>query len=262
VCFSLTVRKASNVRSREFKLYRISENELKSYHPDTFEIFQDIVNVNITRMEKFYEKTGGTKVKAEVLKGDTRKLLKINPDILHEESVTLVVTSPPYGDSRTTVAYGQFSRYPALWLGFDTKEVLEIDNVGLGGKTIDNDVYKLESPTLTKTYNAVAERDEHRAKELLSFFFDMDICLKQISMALKRGKSHCCFVLGNRTVKRVKVPTDQILVELGSKYGLKHVDTKYRRIPSKRIPWSNAPENIPGQIDETISKENIIIWEV
>jgi len=27
----------------------------------------------------------------------------------------MVVTSPPYGDSRTTVAYGQFSRWANEW---------------------------------------------------------------------------------------------------------------------------------------------------
>ena len=29
---------------------------------------------------------------------------------IESESVDCIITSPPYGDSRTTVAYGQFSR--------------------------------------------------------------------------------------------------------------------------------------------------------
>jgi tRNA G10 N-methylase Trm11 len=262
VCFSYTVRKTSNVRGREFKLYRIPAEELESYNPDVVRTFENIVRANISRMKEFYQAVGNSKVKAYPLKGDARKLLEIEPTILHEESVNLVVTSPPYGDSHTTVAYGQFSRYPALWLGFDEKEVMEIDDAGLGGKVINVDLDKLESPLLAETYVAVAEKDERRARELLSYFWDIDVCLEQLSKVLKKGKSYCCFVLGNRTVRRVKVPTDRILVELSRKYGFEHVDTKYRRIPMKRIPWVNAPENIPGKTVETINKESIIIWRV
>lgn len=262
VCFSYTVRKTSNVREREFKLYRIPAKELESYNPDVFKTFENIVRTNISKMKEFYEAVVDPKVKAYPLKGNTKRLLEIEPTILHEESVNLVVTSPPYGDSHTTVAYGQFSRYPALWLGFDEKEVMEIDDAGLGGKIVNGDLDKLESPLLTETYTAVAEKDERRARELLAYFWDIDTCLEQLSKALKKGKSHCCFVLGNRTVRRIKIPTDRILVELSKKYGFEHVDTKYRRIPMKRIPWVNAPENIAGKTVETISKESIIIWRV
>jgi hypothetical protein len=38
-----------------------------------------------------------------------------------ESSVNLVVTSPPYGDSGTTVAYAQFSWLSNSWLGLDDK---------------------------------------------------------------------------------------------------------------------------------------------
>lgn len=262
ICFSYTVRKTSNVKGREFKLYRIPPKELESYNPNVLKTFENIVHMNISKMSEFYEAVGDSKVKAYPLKGDTKRLLEISPDILHEESVDLVVTSPPYGDSHTTVAYGQFSRYPALWLGFNEKEVMEIDNAGLGGKIVNGDLDKLESPLLTETYTAVAEKDELRARELFSYFLDIDACFEQLSKAFKKGKSYCCFVLGNRTVRRVKVPTDKILIELSKKYGFEHIDTKYRRIPMKRIPWVNAPENIAGKTVETISKESIIIWKV
>jgi tRNA G10 N-methylase Trm11 len=36
-----------------------------------------------------------------------------------ENSFDVVLTSPPYGDSKTTVAYGQFSTLSNEWLGID-----------------------------------------------------------------------------------------------------------------------------------------------
>jgi site-specific DNA-methyltransferase (cytosine-N4-specific) len=32
-----------------------------------------------------------------------------------------------------------------------------------------------------------------------------------------------------------------------------------RNIPSKRLPWKNAPENIEGLDEKTMSNENIVI---
>jgi len=89
----------------------------------------------------------------------------------------------------------------------------------------------------------------------------MDIALQRLAKALKRGRSHMVFVIGNRTMRRVRIPTDVILVEMAQKYGFEHMKTIYRRIPTKRIPWKNAPENIPGLKCETISQEAIIFWK-
>ena len=57
------------------------------------------------------------------------------PELLDEKKPTLVVTSPPYGDHGTTVAYGQFSRHPGMWLELeDNDELFAVDSNGLGGQ--------------------------------------------------------------------------------------------------------------------------------
>ena len=48
----------------------------------------------------------------------------------------LIVTSPPYGDSKTTVAYGQFSRLANEWLGIENAAA--IDRKMLGGSPQKN----------------------------------------------------------------------------------------------------------------------------
>jgi DNA modification methylase len=48
----------------------------------------------------------------KVIFGESQNMKQIR-----DESVDLIVTSPPYGDSKTTVAYGQFSRLANQWLG-------------------------------------------------------------------------------------------------------------------------------------------------
>jgi len=201
-------------------------------------------------MESFYEVVKGKSVRANIYLKDVRE-----SDL--EDVVTLILTSPPYGDSRTTVAYGQFSKYSALWLGL--KGVLKVDELSLGGIRRKGDVSKLESKTLEKVFNEVFEKDEDRAWDLYSYFYDMDKAIQKLVKALRRS-SYVVFVIGNRTVRRVKIPTDTILVEIAGKYGLKHEKTIYRKIPTKKIPWENSPENITGMKCETINTEAIIIW--
>jgi len=101
-------------------------------------------------------------------------------------------------------------------------------------------------------------RGKKRVEEVCDFFIDLHRCLEKISGVMKSG-AYACFVLGNRTVSKVKVPTDKILVEIGKELGLEHKTIIQREIPSKRIPWKSSPSNIPGDKVETISKESIVI---
>jgi hypothetical protein len=250
--FSYTVWKVSNIKKGEYKLYRMPEEELAKWNPDVIGTFREILLNNLKGMEEFYKAMQGKKARADVYLKDARE-----SDL--EESVTLILTSPPYGDSRTTVAYGQFSRYSALWLGL--RDVLYVDEKSLGGIRRRGEVSKLESKTLEDVFNKIYEKDPERAWDLYSYFYDMDTALQRLAKALKRGRSHMVFVIGNRTMRRVQILTDVILVEMAQKYGFEHMKTVYRRIPTKRIPWKNAPENIPGLKCETISQEAIIFWK-
>ena len=92
-----------------------------------------------------------------------------------------------------------------------------------------------------------------------SFFNDLDTCFDKISKVLKPNQSHCCFVVANRTVRREKIPTDKILVELSTKYDFKHIDTIYRTIANKAMAVKNAPENISNYSSETMNRESIVL---
>jgi DNA modification methylase len=249
--FSYTVWRVSNARKSEYKLYRMPEEELAKWDPNVLDTFKEILINNLKGMEEFYRAMQGKSAKATIYLKDFRESNL-------ENEATLILTSPPYGDSRTTVAYEQFSRYPALWLGL--KEVLYMDIKSIGGVRRKGNVVTLESKTLVEVFNEIYKKDPDRAWDLYSYFYDMDVAMQKIVRALKRGRSRVVFVIGSRTVRRVKIPTDKILVEIAEKYMLEHEKTIHRRIPSKRLPWKNAPENIPGVKGETISSEYIIIW--
>ncbi|MEK7249533.1 MAG: DNA methyltransferase [Bacteroidota bacterium] len=173
-------------------------------------------------------------------------------------SVDLVVTSPPYGDSKTTVAYGQYSRLSLQWLDLPWERVKNIDSHSLGGRKNATILDNLSSTTLEQTLKEIQAIDKIRVKDVDSFFVDFQSCLKEIHRVCKKGAT-LCFVVGNRTVKGVKIPMDTIVAEMASELGFKYVETKHRNIPNKRMPSKNSPSNIEGELGETMTKEHIVI---
>lgn len=255
ITFSETVRKVSNTRNGEYKLYRMNPLMLKKHNPNTFKEFKNKTLKNISSMKEFFDEYN-PKCNVNILTEDTRNLTSIP-----KNSVDFIVTSPPYGDSRTTVAYGQFSRLGLQWLDYDKDAVIKIDKTSLGGIPTKDLKNGLGSPTLKKTLNKIAEIDPKRAKDVLSFYVDFDKCVKELHRVTKKG-AFICFVVGNRTVKGIQIPTDEIVLELfQTKNNYKHHNTFIRNIPFKRMPKLNSPTNIKGIHAKTMNEEWIIIIE-
>jgi len=251
-CFSETVRKTSNTRAGEFKLYRINHEKLVAHNPDAYLVFKKIIEKNIQSMENLYNEL---KQKNNVKVIEDNILQTTN---IPEKSIDLLVTSPPYGDSRTTVAYGQFSRLGLQWLGISDEIVRKLDKVSLGGiasKSID---CNLPSENLKETIHKIAAYDEQRAREVLSFFEDFYEASKNIN-SLMKDKSTMCFVVGNRTVKGVQIPTAKIITEFFKEFGFENIKTIIRNIPSKKMPRKNSPSNKPGILSSTMNQEHIVI---
>ena len=254
VAFSETVRYASNTKTGEFKLVRIKGEKLEKHDPDVFSIFRKKAEANIAGVGEFYK---GAKKGAwtKIIFGDSSK-----DNNIKDNSIDCIITSPPYGDSRTTVAYGQFSRLSAQWIDLfdDPNEASGIDNKLLGGRAAKTLSHTLPSNYLNDTLDKIAKQDESRAKDVLSFYVGLNDCLKRAYQILK-PKKYFCLVIGNRLVKQVRIPTDFIIAELSEKIGFTCEDIFVRNIPGKRMPIKNSPTNIVGALEETMNKESVVV---
>ncbi|KKR75278.1 MAG: PspGI methylase [Parcubacteria group bacterium GW2011_GWB2_40_8] len=254
VAFSETVRYSSNTKTGEFKLVRVKGDKLEKHDPNVMGIFRKHAEKNIAGMADFYKdakKDSWTKI----IYGDSSK-----DNGIKANSIDCIITSPPYGDSRTTVAYGQFSRLSAQWIDVfdDPNDASGVDNDLLGGRATKNLIHTLSSGYLKESLEKIAKQDEARAKDVLSFNLGLNECLKQAHRILKPGK-YFCLVIGNRLVKQVRIPTDFIIAELAEKIGFTCEDIIVRNIPCKRMPIKNSPTNIVGALEETMSKESIVV---
>src|SRR5262249_44643440 len=124
----------------------------------------------------------------------------------------LLVTSPPYGDNKTTVTYGQHSYLPLQWIDLVDidesatsdflKTTSEIDTRGLGGKLKQLEQDKLntlleKSPSFLDTYNLLRSKSPDKLNKVVNFIYDLSLSILNIHSSLKIN-SYQIWIVGNR----------------------------------------------------------------
>ena len=259
VAFSESIRLVSNRRNGEFKMFRMPPVKVAKFVPDVINEFSTILQRNIEKMNALVEACSDTGTNSKVT------IFQNNATVLQDvpnESIDLVVTSPPYGDSRTTVAYGEYSRLSLQWLGIDNlseKEIMGIDKSLMGGAKFRNGFeYTIPSQSLRESLFRIKDKDLERAGDVYSFYNDLKNSIKAVSEKTKIGGYHF-WVVGNRTVKGELLKTDVIITEIADSYSLEHVYTIDRNIINKVMPSLNSPTNESGVKAETMTNEHIVV---
>lgn len=252
VAFSETVRESSLTRNSEFKLYRMPEKQREKFTPNISGIINSKLIRNRNGLKSYLEKVKDIDSETKIYSFDSSE----NINAIKEKSIDIVVTSPPYGDSRTTVAYGQFSRLSNQWL--DVENASQIDNQLMGGKATRTE--KIGIDIIDKTIKKISNRDEKRAQEVYGFYADYSKSIANVSTLIKHN-GYACYVVGNRRVKDITLPTDEITKCLFEEYGFRHKNTFIRNIPNKRMPSKNSPTNKTGKKSTTMNHEYIVVMQ-
>ncbi len=241
--FSKTVRTASYTRKSEFKLYRIKKEKISEFKPNVFEIF-------LSSLEKI---EGNYFNNYLPLLKDRKFSLKTKSFCKKERRYNVVLTSPPYGDSRTTVAYGQYSTFTNEWMGI--KNARKIDNNLMGGYISDS-LY--QEGILKKPISKISKIDMKRGLQVSAFYIDLKESIANVASSIQ-SKGYAIYIVGNRTVKNIVLPTDQFIAEQFEACNLKHLFTYKRKISSKVMPAKNSPTNVPGAKVKTMHEEYIVV---
>lgn len=108
--FSSTIRRVSLTRNGEFKLYRMSPSDIEKFSVCAIDEFEEsvahLLDMLVVANDSYKKETRST-----ICLQNAKSL-----NYLKNRSIDLVITSPPYGDSKTTVAYGEFSKLSIQWM--------------------------------------------------------------------------------------------------------------------------------------------------
>ena len=273
IALSECLRLTSFQRNREFKLYRIPEQERTNHYVAIFPLLQERLSRNLKGCAAFCDKVESS-TSANIYGFNTvdnpgLDEIGVEPDI--------VVTSPPYGDSATTVAYAQFSWLTNVWLGLEDSAPGALDRELMGGSK--EELTELGFEPMDEAIAAIAEESETRASEVMHFYSEYLKSLKNVASVISGG-GYACYVVGNRTVGGHQLPTDKFTAWAFEQWVVRrrafasssgtdgwnfshpaftHEKTYVREIPNKRMPSRNSPTNVAGQTSSTMMGEYIVV---
>lgn len=250
--FAFICRDQSLTRKGEFKRYRLSKEKIAKAKNEVFTRFFS----HTQEMIKVFLNTDIPRKKGKPILANSEN--KIPAKIKYD----LVITSPPYGDSRTTVAYGQYSSFGSEWInnlnGHAGNSGYSIDRECLGKESPlsgDLDNYKL----LIEVVEKIKSVDPKRANEVMFFFNGYYKAIRNTIENLNK-KGRVCFVVGNRTVKGFQIPMDQITASFLDNMGLNFEGIFIRDILNKVMPSKNSPSNKTGEKSRTMTHEYVVVF--
>ncbi len=271
VALAEAARLSCNSRTSTFKLHLRSKQDLLSHRPSPLQIFEEAVERNIRHFETqcslLKESTLITRGRyihpIQIrLRDATKQQHNPNPTSGHD----LLISSPPYGDNKSTVPYGQYSYLPLNWIdgediveNWDSgwlKSTHEIDTRSLGGVLARNvdPIGELSalSPAFRGVESALKTYPRDRIKRVGIFCRDLNRCLNPILDEMRPG-AYLVWTVGNRRVGGVSIPLDRILTDLLTARGCQQVAELGRRIVSKRMAVKNS-------VTDTMRAESVLVF--
>lgn len=261
------VRTSSNSRMSTYKLHA-KKVSAEDRPPNPIKQFEDTLVRFIAHLEEqrtlwssgqLVDSTYAGKV--DIKLGDSRGLLQ--QDAL-KDKFHIVMTSPPYGDNRTTIPYGQYAYLPMQWIPPEDiasnadcsliANTYAIDTASLGGsnkRAIEKGRALCEKYAAACNFSRLLAGQSDRLKRFYAFFGDLEECVDQICDVTAIG-GYQAWTIGNRRLDGKPVPMGAILSEMLEQRSTATVGRISRSIHAKKMATRN-------NVSDTMSTETVVL---
>jgi len=178
-----------------------------------------------TQLFELLSKKGYLKIPSKVVCTDARTIPT------KDNSISLIVTSPPYV---TSYEYADLHQLTALWLEY-TKDLSDFRKRFIGTSYHSKKDLILNSSIAENIRKELLRIDKKTSEEVSTYFSEMNQVFVEMQRILKKG-GKTCIVVGNTSLKSVKILNAEVFVEQLQNLGLKALDIIKREIPSKNLP--------------------------
>jgi DNA modification methylase len=182
-----------------------------------------------------------------VAMGDSRSLA------LGDETVDLIVTSPPYANA---IDYMRAHKFSLMWFGAEPASLTERRKKYIGAEVASQETL-MKSATGVGTLGAIAQLDRRRADVLRTYFSDMQTAMAEMFRVLRPGRA-CVIVVGGSTVRGVRLETGVILAEEARAIGFEVTGVAERPIVRNRRMMPVSHVSGRAGIEARMHGENVI----
>lgn len=266
-----TIRLCSNSRLSTVKLHIRPTDQIRQRKIDVYGTYRTVLARNLRRLREQRDsllaqgllRSGHYIRDVQLELGDIRA----SSTATRTPNCQILLTSPPYGDNASTVAYGQQAYLPLQWIPLvdihpdaDAATLASthaLDTMSLGGsKALAQEAVSqlaTSSASLEATFSRLKPLPRDRTSRVAAFFRDLGAALPAILARLESG-ALMAWTVGNRHVGGASIPFDEILIQLLEAHGVHSVCRLERDIPPgrKRMATRNGHA-------ETIGTETILV---
>jgi site-specific DNA-methyltransferase (cytosine-N4-specific) len=228
---SATTREVSYCRKDQWKLHRMPQKRRTKYVSSPWEVFERRLRRATLELDSYEPPTGQVSIHL----GDSTRSAILRRCV-RDRTFNLVVTSPPYGDSRSTVSYGDVSslclgvlqHLTGLNIPFISSS--DIDEHCLGGRQGDGEHDLVDTGRYWRggRYNPARSRVDQFLSDLYRS------CAQTVSVMDK--KSRAVFVISRRKVGGRRLYLDRFLSDVMDDLGFQFEGMQRRRLEGKNTP--------------------------
>ncbi len=156
-----------------------------------------------------------------ILEANSRKLP------LGENSIDLIVTSPPYASN--AIDYMRAHKFSLVWLGYAVDHLSQLRRGYIGGDATTGIEY-LPMPSYTqKMIHHLSAADAKKGKVLHRYYSEMTESLSEMQRVLRPGCA-AIVVVGTSVIRGIDIQIHHCLREIGEAVGFEHVHTGVRQL--------------------------------
>jgi len=244
------IRFYSNTRSSTYKLH-IKENIQKG------NLENAVIDTFLTNTKKYIDKFKHKSKYFKLYKNDIFDIIKQ----YKKNTFDISITSPPYGDNRTTIPYGEFSmltlytipEYDLELEGWELNNYSMIDKRSMGGADKE---YMLNDYEMSLINYYLDRISPSKQRKIIRYFKDYFNFLEELCRVTKK---YIVLTLGNRTVDRIKINLVLITKKYLEKNNYIKVKSVSRIIPRKRTP--KLTSNVYQKPVSSMNHEYILVYK-
>lgn len=242
---SIIITKSGGVsRARDLAHSRPHLDNTKN-SKNALEQFSLRLRKNLNRLEELKVKT----TLAAIIAGDARFMPFAN------ESVDLIVTSPPYANA---IDYMRAHKFSLVWLGKSISELSKLRSGYIGSERIE-DVWNDNLPRRSQEIiSRLQERDRRKSAILRKYLLEMNLVLSEMFRILRKD-SAAIAVVGTSVMRGMDVQTHQCLSDMAAEIGFDVVGMKPRTLDrNKRMMPARFGKKTDSMIEQRMHEEYVI----
>jgi len=184
----------------------------------------------------------------ELHSGDARTLTLAN------ESVDLVVTSPPYANA---IDYMRAHKFSLVWLGSPIEELSRLRATYIGSERVVGTSLAFLPHRPETVIQQLARKDPRKAKVLRKYFTDMSDAISEMYRVL-RPNTAAIIVVGTSTMRGINVETHLCLADIAAEIGFRVVGIADRQLDRNRRMMPARFKKSASMIEQRIHEEYVI----